>query len=188
MLRLTLMLAAPALLASGALEAQARLAPGAHVRVVRSTAPAPVVEGTLLAASEDSIVVTPDGPQDAVAVPLASIDHVDVRIAAARPGLMFAGAGAGLLMGAVGGALVGPLFTGACTSAATDINAQGSCALHLAFDTRARLRGAVAFGIAGAILGAVVGRIAGRARWRRLSVDLEDRAGSTLSARTTIRF
>jgi hypothetical protein len=188
MVRLTLMIVAPALLALGSLEAQAPLTPGAHIRVVPATGPAPAVEGTLVAASGDSVLVLRDDPRGDVALSLASVDHVDLRVAPPRSGLVFEGAGAGLLVGVAGGALVGPVFTSACTSAAADINAEGSCASHLAFDNGARLRGAIAFGIGGAILGAVIGGIAGRARWRRVSVGVADRVGSPLSARATIRF
>jgi hypothetical protein len=152
----------------GSLSAQ--VPPGAHVRLARPLPSRQRFEGSVVAASRDSLWLAEDGTLDTVSVPVESSDRVEVRVARSRPALALEGAGVGLLAGAVGGALVGPLFTSACVSATRDITAEGPCTTHLVFDTGARVRGAVAFGLAGTVLGAVIGGITGRARWRRVRV------------------
>jgi hypothetical protein len=186
MLRLTVTVAALVLTAPGCLRAQ--LAPGAHVRIAPMSPSRPRVEGTLVTSSRDSLILAMDPAPDTVAVPVGPTDRVEIRVARSRPALVLEGAGAGLLVGAAGGALVGPVFTSACVSATTDISAEGPCTTHLVFDTRARVRGAIGFGLGGAVLGAVIGGIAGRARWRRVSVRVGGSAGRGLSGGWVLRF
>ncbi len=131
---------------------------GERVRVeLRLQAERPLV-GTVIDVSHYALLLKIDGTD--VTVDMDSVIRLDVSQGRAnRTASILKNGAAGLLVGAVGGALVGPLVLSKdCYSSTLNPKNFGGCMQGLA-DGRARLEAVTYFGVAGALIGGLFGAI-----------------------------
>ncbi len=138
-------------------------APGARIRISAQGLGARQVVGTVVELRGDSLVFAPQSGHDLISVSLESLQHLEVSQSRSSVGTsILKHAGIGLLVGATGGALAGPLvLSPACDVFKKDLDTELKCLSDLA-DGAIRVRAAVLFGVAGGALGAVIGAIVGR--------------------------
>ncbi len=169
-------------------------APGARIRISAQGLGARQVVGTVVELRGDSLVFAPQSGHDLISVSLESLQHLEVSQSRSSVGTsILKHAGIGLLVGATGGALAGPLvLSPACDVFKKDLDTELKCLSDLA-DGAIRVRAAVLFGVAGGALGAVIGAIVGRERWEevarnriRVSVAPQPNAGIALAV--SVRF
>ena len=150
--------------------------------------------GTVVEVRGDSLVFAPRSGHDLISVSLESLQHLEGSHTRSSVGpTVLKHVGIGLLVGATGGALAGPLvLSPACDVFKKDLDTELKCLSDLA-DGAIRVRAVVLFGVAGRALGAVIGVIVSRERWGkvardriRVSVASQPNAGIALAA--SVRF
>ena len=127
--------------------------------------------GTVIDVSHNALLLRIDGTD--VTVDMDSVIRLDVSQGRAnRTASILKNGAAGLLVGAVGGALVGPLvFSKDCYSSTLNPTNFGGCIQDLS-DGRARFEAATYFGVAGALIGGLVGAIIKTDyRWEEVQLD-----------------
>ncbi len=108
-----------------------------------------------------------------VRIDLATVARLDVnRGRGRRTQNALKGGAAGLMVGAIGGALIGPLlYSSDCRGSVVRPGDLGGCISDLV-DGRARLEAAAGFGIAGVLLGSIFGAIlTSDENWEEVSLD-----------------
>lgn len=141
---------------------------GTHVRVLSGSEHVPLV-GKIIAHRADSLIVR-DREGKTVSLALGSISQLQVGHRVQNGLATLAKSGAGLLIGAAAGALVGPLVTsGACRSSNKDLENVAGCGVAL-FDGKTRGRAALVGGLGGAFIGAVAGVVTGSERWEGVEI------------------
>jgi hypothetical protein len=142
---------------------QANLPAGTRVRL--SHTPGKALTGTVVGQRADTLVLKADRDGENVLVPLNTIERLQVgqRVHSRRSAL--GGSTAGLLLGATGGLLVGPLVTSrGCRSPEKTPTNLANCAIAM-MDGDVRLKATVVGGIGGALVGAIVGMLSTVDRW-----------------------
>ena len=168
--RATLLIAVLVLTPLSTVTAQdATAAPGTRIRASAQGLAAPLV-GTVVALHADTLLFAPQSGREPIAVPLESIQRLEVSRSRSSVGpAILKYAGIGLFLGAATGALAGPLvMSSGCTALKKDVGNQSKCLADLV-DGETRLKAALLFGLAGTAVGALVGAIVGRERWERVA-------------------
>ena len=129
-------------------------APGARIRVSAQGLATTQVVGTVVALHADTLVLAPQSGRGLLALPLESVQRLDVS--RGRKSLAGAGAGIGGVIGAVSGAV-----WGAASCAEPSFVAPEQCAIM----------GGLLVGAGGALLGAVVGALSKTERWQEVPLD-----------------
>jgi len=195
MSRITLVLSLLVLGLSGQVRGQEpTLMSGAHVRIVTTNPQSAPLVGTIVAWLPDRLLLTRGEAEDSiVAVSRVSVDHIDISVRRFSPATVLTYAGLGLLVGAAGGALAGPVvMSSACLAWRKDIANQGSCVGDLV-DSGKRIEAALLFGGIGTAVGIVAGAIVGRERWQKLApanvrVALASQRLTGLTLAASVRF
>ena len=135
------------------------LAPGARVRLWASRPELSRREADVLARAGDTLLVRLRAPDQRLALPLGSIQRLEVRTSSRKGARTGKGALLGLLIGAVGGAAIGQtMYSGPTTDGyGSELGA---------------LAGAVEGGILGAALGGVIGYFTSKEHWAAVQLPL----------------
>ena len=134
---------------------QVTLAPGAHVRIERSTCCLGAERGTLVSVSADSLVMRDSRSGALVALPWAELSSVAVGRRVGSHAL--AGAGLGLLGGAALGAVIG-------------YNSNGSSCVGECYEDANAILGGVGGAALGLVTGIVIGKLIPRERWEPVAL------------------